>query len=116
MPLQTPVWKGRRTGRSPVPVTQPEASSMVPFLERPVNRDGAHAGQFLSPAVSWDEFPQSPSFRIRGDSEMNSIQDRRNFLKSTAAIGVGAWIAGPNLALAERSANEEINIACIGVG
>src|SRR5262245_63100056 len=47
---------------------------------------------------------------------MNSRQNRRDFLKSTAAIGVGAWIVGPHLALAGRSANEEINIACIGVG
>ncbi len=44
------------------------------------------------------------------------LSSRRDFLKSTAAIGVGAWIVGPNLALAERSANEAINIACIGVG
>ena len=47
---------------------------------------------------------------------MNRAQSRREFLKSTAAIGVGAWIVGPNVALAERSANEAINIACIGVG
>src|SRR5262249_19155944 len=32
------------------------------------------------------------------------------------AVGVGAWILGPDLALAARSANEEINIASIGVG
>ena len=47
---------------------------------------------------------------------MTSAQSRREFLKSTAAIGVGAWIAGPNLALAARSPNEAINIASIGVG
>jgi len=41
---------------------------------------------------------------------------RREFLKSTAAVGAGAWIVGPNPALADRSANEAINIACIGVG
>jgi len=47
---------------------------------------------------------------------MTFSQDRRQFLKNTAAIGVGAWIVGPNLLLAERSANERINVACIGVG
>ncbi len=47
---------------------------------------------------------------------MKSTQNRRDFLKSTAAIGVGAWIVGPNLELAARSANDAINIASIGVG
>ncbi|MBS0261587.1 MAG: Gfo/Idh/MocA family oxidoreductase [Planctomycetes bacterium] len=48
---------------------------------------------------------------------MMPARNRREFLKSTAAIGVGAWIAGPDLAAAaQRSANEQINIACIGVG
>jgi hypothetical protein len=47
---------------------------------------------------------------------MTATQNRREFLKNSAAIGVGAWIAGPSLALAQRSANEQINIACIGVG
>ena len=47
---------------------------------------------------------------------MTANHNRRHFLKSTAAIGVGAWIAGPNLLAADRSANEQINIACIGVG
>src|SRR5258707_201739 len=47
---------------------------------------------------------------------MAARHNRRQFLKSSAAIGVGAWIAGPNLLAAERSANEAINIACIGVG
>lgn len=47
---------------------------------------------------------------------MSATQNRRDFLKSTAAIGVGAWIVGPDLALASRSPNETVNIACIGVG
>lgn len=41
---------------------------------------------------------------------------RRQFLKNSAAIGVGAWILGPDLRGAQRAANEQINIACIGVG
>jgi predicted dehydrogenase len=47
---------------------------------------------------------------------MNPTRNRREFLKTTAAIGLGAWIAGPDLQAALRSANEQINIACIGVG
>src|SRR5260370_1139954 len=47
---------------------------------------------------------------------MGVRQNRRHFLKSAAAIGAGAWIAGPDLLAAERSANEQIDIACIGVG
>jgi predicted dehydrogenase len=47
---------------------------------------------------------------------MSAAKNRREFLKSVAAIGVGAWIAGPDLLAAQRSANEVINIACIGVG
>ncbi|HTI49458.1 MAG TPA: Gfo/Idh/MocA family oxidoreductase [Planctomycetaceae bacterium] len=43
-------------------------------------------------------------------------QNRRKFLAETAAIGVGAWVAGPNLAAMARSPNEQLNIACIGVG
>jgi predicted dehydrogenase len=47
---------------------------------------------------------------------MHSQTSRRDFLKATAAIGAGAWIVGPDAALAARSANEAINIASIGVG
>lgn len=42
-------------------------------------------------------------------------QTRREFLQQASAIGVGAWILGPNLLAAERSPNEKINVACIGV-
>ena len=47
---------------------------------------------------------------------MKPQPSRREFLKATAAFGAGAWIAGPDLAAANRSPNEAINIACIGVG
>ncbi|MSR60124.1 MAG: Gfo/Idh/MocA family oxidoreductase [Planctomycetaceae bacterium] len=47
---------------------------------------------------------------------MSRQHSRRQFLADTAAIGVGAWIAGPNLFAADRSPNEKVNIACIGVG
>jgi predicted dehydrogenase len=47
---------------------------------------------------------------------MNPQTNRREFIKAASAVGVGAWIVGPNLALAARSPNEAINIASIGVG
>lgn len=47
---------------------------------------------------------------------MQNRQSRREFLAQAAAIGAGAWIAGPNLAALAQSANEQINFACIGVG
>lgn len=47
---------------------------------------------------------------------MAATQNRRHFLKTTAAIGIGAWIVGPDSSAAERSANEQLDIACIGVG
>jgi predicted dehydrogenase len=47
---------------------------------------------------------------------MKRQHNRRQFLSETAAIGVGAWIAAPNLLAAAQSPNEKLNIACIGVG
>jgi predicted dehydrogenase len=47
---------------------------------------------------------------------MTRQNTRREFLAQSAAIGVGAWIAGPNLIAADRSPNERVRIACIGVG
>ncbi len=41
---------------------------------------------------------------------------RRQFVKSTAALGAGAWVLGGVPARASRAANEEIRFACIGVG
>lgn len=42
--------------------------------------------------------------------------NRRDFIKQTTAIGVGAFIVGPNLQAQERSANEKVNMASVGVG
>lgn len=47
---------------------------------------------------------------------MNRPHNRRQFLKETAAIGIGAWLGGPELLHAARSANDTLGIACIGVG
>ncbi len=45
-----------------------------------------------------------------------ATSNRRTFIKSTAAIGAGFWVAGSVVAKASTSANEEIRFACIGVG
>ena len=42
--------------------------------------------------------------------------DRRKFLRTTAATGIGFWLAGGVQAQASRSPNERVAIACIGVG
>ena len=41
---------------------------------------------------------------------------RREFVKSTAALGAGAWVLGGTTVKASLSANEEIRFACIGIG
>ena len=47
---------------------------------------------------------------------MKRQRTRRDFLRDTTLVGFGFWVAG-GLALAEsRSANERLNIACVGVG
>lgn len=45
-----------------------------------------------------------------------ATSNRRTFIKSTAAIGAGFWVAGGVSAKASTSANEEIRFGCIGVG
>jgi len=48
---------------------------------------------------------------------MTRRTNRREFLKQTAAAGVGFWVAGGvSLAARNTSALEKLNIACIGVG
>jgi predicted dehydrogenase len=47
-------------------------------------------------------------------SERNS--SRREFLQQTALAGIGFWAAGGLSVAASKSANEQINFACIGVG
>lgn len=41
---------------------------------------------------------------------------RRRFMQTTAATGVGFWVAGNSLAADSESPNEKIRFACIGVG
>lgn len=41
---------------------------------------------------------------------------RRNFLQTTTAAGVGFWVAAGSRQALSQSANEKLNVACIGVG
>lgn len=45
-----------------------------------------------------------------------SKNSRRRFLKTTAAVGAGFWVAGGVDPRPSRAANEEIRFACVGVG
>ena len=47
---------------------------------------------------------------------MAKRQQRREFLKVTAAASAGFWAAGGVSAKASTSANEVIRWACVGVG
>lgn len=47
---------------------------------------------------------------------MGKRSSRRNFMKSTAALGVGFWAAGGVTPRQSRAAIEEIRFACIGIG
>ena len=46
---------------------------------------------------------------------MSRRNSRRRFLKTTAALGVGYWVAGGIAPRASLAANEEIRFACVGV-
>jgi predicted dehydrogenase len=46
---------------------------------------------------------------------MRRPQNRRDFIKTSAAIGAGYWVAGGTSLKASISANEEIRFACIGI-
>ncbi|MEO2048924.1 MAG: Gfo/Idh/MocA family oxidoreductase [Pirellulales bacterium] len=47
---------------------------------------------------------------------MSRQVNRRSFLRTTSAAGAGFWVAGSPLWSFGKSANEKINIACVGVG
>ncbi len=47
---------------------------------------------------------------------MAKRQHRRDFMKTSAAVGAGFWVAGGVTAKASLSANEEIRFGCIGIG
>jgi predicted dehydrogenase len=47
---------------------------------------------------------------------MSQRSNRREFLKQSALAGIGFWAAGGIALAASKSPNEQINIACIGVG
>jgi predicted dehydrogenase len=47
---------------------------------------------------------------------MSRRSSRRQFLQQSAAAGIGFWVAGGLTPTISRAANEQLNIACIGVG
>jgi len=47
---------------------------------------------------------------------MSQQANRREFLKTTAAGGVGLWVVGSGSGVLGKSANEKVNVAIIGVG
>lgn len=47
---------------------------------------------------------------------MHQPQTRRDFLKTSTAVGVAYWVSGNNTPAFSNSANEEVRIASIGVG
>ncbi|HEX3997417.1 MAG TPA: Gfo/Idh/MocA family oxidoreductase [Pirellulales bacterium] len=55
---------------------------------------------------------------VKRDNAQRKSVSRREFVQTTAAAGVGFWVAGSALAddLKSKSANERVQFACIGVG
>ena len=47
---------------------------------------------------------------------MTERKNRRDFLRATAATGTGLWVVGSGSDLFAKSANEMVNVACVGVG
>ncbi|MDB5350895.1 MAG: Inositol 2-dehydrogenase [Planctomycetota bacterium] len=47
---------------------------------------------------------------------MSGRQHRRDFFRTSASAGAGLWIVGSGSDLLARSANEVVNVACVGVG
>ena len=47
---------------------------------------------------------------------MSRKSSRRQFMQTTAALGVGYWALGGVAPRESRAANEKIRFACVGVG
>ncbi|MBX6314213.1 MAG: Gfo/Idh/MocA family oxidoreductase [Isosphaeraceae bacterium] len=47
---------------------------------------------------------------------MSRRLDRRRFLQATSLVGFGLWVSGPLIRGEDRSPNERLGFACIGVG
>src|SRR5260221_12418185 len=75
----------------------------------------AEAAAFPSPFTCWrTSMRQDPTHRAKTEA------NRREFLKTSAFIGVSAWAAGRSWAdeaiPASNLPNEKLKIACIGIG
>lgn len=46
----------------------------------------------------------------------NRKTTRRSFLQETSALGAAFWVSGTRLQAQDKSPNEKVNVACIGVG
>ena len=57
-----------------------------------------------------------PDLLTVGDAPMSLVTDRRKFLQTTAATGLGYWVAGGLEAAVSKSPNDQIQLGCIGVG
>ena len=47
---------------------------------------------------------------------MSLVTNRRSFMQASAAAGFGYWVAGGLQAAESTSPNEQIQVACVGVG
>ena len=47
---------------------------------------------------------------------MSNRLTRREMLRNTTLAGFGVWVAGQSASAIAKSANEKLNVACIGVG
>ena len=47
---------------------------------------------------------------------MSTSASRRTFLRTSSAFGAGLWVVGSGADLFARSANEVVNVACVGIG
>ncbi len=54
--------------------------------------------------------------KLENNKSLFSSANRRDFVKSTAALGVGYWVAGGTSLRASTSKLEQIQFGCIGIG
>ena len=55
-------------------------------------------------------------YSLVGDLSMSFVTNRRSFLQTSAAAGLGYWVAGGVAGAGSNSPNEKIQLGCVGVG